>query len=290
MQVSARAVATNGGKGDLCVHVLNQHAPQAMDLQGSFNVSFPGCGVMVESDSSTALNFTGAGGSLSAKWIGVVGDASGHTEDSTPAPQTGVVPESDPFASLPAPPYTSSSCTAPPTSGAWGPATAGGTVCYSPPVGKNGKPGTGITVPAGTVLNPGTYVFTGDVTFSGDVSADGVTLYLLGGLTATNGNLMLSAPPYGTGTYGSILIYAARGDTSPITLDVGSAYGTLKGIIYAPDAPLILHDSGGDINGGLHLITDLVVNTLYDQTSTLSLDSFTQSGNASPLTAIKLVE
>lgn len=282
MRVTARAVATNGGRTSACVYILNSGVPQSMDLQGSFTVSAPNCGVIVDSNSSTALNFTGAGGSLTAGYIGVVGGDSGQTGDSTPAPVTGIAPESDPLGSLPAPTYNPASCTAPPTTGNWGPATAGGTVCYSPAVA-----GGTITI-SNTTLNPGTYVFNGNVAFSGTVTGTGVTFYLLAGLNASNGTMNLVAPI--TGPYTGILIYAARSDTSPIVFDKGSASGLLKGIIYAPSAPMELHDSGGDKNGGLQLVVDLIVNTLYDQTATLSITSYTQSGNPSPLTSIKLVE
>lgn len=282
MTVSARAVATNGGPGSNCLTALNQTAPGAITLQGSFNASMPGCGVIDDSNSATALTFTGAGGTLTAGSIGVVGQASGQTQDSTPAPIEGVAPESDPLANLAAPTYDPSSCVPPPTTGSWGPTTPGGTVCYTPTAGN-----TGITI-SNTTLNPGVYVFTGNVSFSGTVTGTGVTLYLLAGLNASNGTLNLVAPT--SGTYKGILIYSARGNTSPIVFDKGSASGILKGIIYAPSAPMTLHDSGGDINGGLQLVTDLIVNTLFDQTSTLAITSYTLSGNASPLTAVKLVE
>jgi LDH2 family malate/lactate/ureidoglycolate dehydrogenase len=71
---------------------------------------------------------------------------------------------------------------------------------------------------------------------------------------------------------------------------MGNSTGKIDGIIYAPSAELLLHDSGGDTGGGIALITDLIVGTLVDQTATLSLQSYTQSTPGSPLTKVMLVE
>src|ERR1700722_10768636 len=131
MTVTARAVAFDGATSSNCVLATNPTAPQTIELQGSFNANFPGCSVVDDSNDPDALDFTGGGGSLTAGSVGVVGGAGGHTGDSSPAPKTGVAPISDPLASLPPPPYDPASCTAAPSGTAWGPATAGGTVCYS---------------------------------------------------------------------------------------------------------------------------------------------------------------
>ena len=64
--VATRAVAYNGGSSNNCVYILNGTASDAMNLQGSFDVSAPKCGVIVDSNSPNALNFTGGGGTLSA--------------------------------------------------------------------------------------------------------------------------------------------------------------------------------------------------------------------------------
>lgn len=99
LAVSARAVAVAGGGSNPtgCIYVTNPTASDAMDLQGSFTVSAPDCAVDVNSNSSTALQFTGAGGTLTAGSVGVVGDASGHTTDATPAPVSGIPQFSDPM-------------------------------------------------------------------------------------------------------------------------------------------------------------------------------------------------
>ena len=282
MNVKARAVATDAGIAQSCVIVTSKTASQAMSMQGSFDVSAPSCGVVVNSNAPDALNFTGSGGTLTAGSVGVAGSASGKVGDSSPAPVTGIVPVSDPLQDVPAPPYTASSCTTVPTTSTIGPASSGGTVCYN----GSGKKST-ITL-NNVTLNPGIYVMNGDVSFSGTVTGTGVTMYLLGGLDASNGTLNLTAPT--GGSYAGILFFSARTDTSPLTFDKGSASGVLKGIIYAPAAPMQMHDSGGDTSGGLQLTTDLIVNTLYVQTSTLAITSYSQTTGIGPLTRVTLVE
>lgn len=276
MNVKARAVATNAGVAQGCVIITNPTAPSALELQGSFDVSAPSCGVIVDSNASNALTFTGQGGTLTAGSVGVTGGTSGAVSDSTPAPVTGIVPVSDPLQSIPAPNYTLSSCTTLPTTSTISPS------CY------NGS-GKNNTIALNNVtLNPGVYVMNGNVAFSGTVTGNGVTLYLLGGLDASNGTLDLVAPT--SGTYKGIVFFSSRTNTSSLTFDKGSASGLIEGIIYAPDSPMILHDSGGDTSGGLQLITDLIVNTLYDQTATLSITSYSQTTGSGPLTRVALVE
>ncbi|MDR3776764.1 MAG: pilus assembly protein TadG-related protein [Terracidiphilus sp.] len=278
MTVSGRAVAglraSNG-----CVYIMNPTASQAMNLQGSFDVSTPGCGVLVNSNAPDALQLTGSGGTLSAGSVAVVGGTGGQVGDSSPAPVTGIAPLNDPLSYIPPPAYNTPSvpCGAVPSGNTIGPATATGTVCYS-----------GNVTLSNVTMNPGVYVFTGNVSFSGTVTGSGVTFYLLGGLNASNGTLNLSAPT--SGTYNGLLVFAARDDSNQLTFDKGSASGTLSGIIYAPDSAMVLNDSGGDKNGGLAFTTDLIVNTLYDKTATLTIASYSNTASNSPLTKPTLVE
>ena len=284
INVTASAVAGDGAPSEGCVYVLNPSASNAMELQGSFDVSTPGCGVLVSSNSPNALSFSGSGGVLKAGSVGVVGGDSGQIGDSSPTPVTGIAPVTDPLAWEPVPSMPSSCPAASTLTGTIGPSSSDGIVCYS----SSGS----ITLSNATLL-PGTYIFnnpSGAVNFSGAVTGTGVTLYLLGGLNASNGTINLSAP--NSGTYQGLVVFAARNDSSQLLFDKGNASGTLSGIIYAPDSPMVLQDSGGDQNGGLSLVTDLIVNTLYDKTADLTVTSYTQTAgaNVSPLTNPTLVE
>lgn len=282
MNVTARAVAYNGGSSNGCVYVLNGTAPDAMDLQGSFDVSAPKCGVVVNSNNTDALQFTGGGGTLTAGSVGVVGGDGGQTGDSTPAPVLGIAQQSDPLAYVVAPNPATMTCTTP-SGGAMTGTIAPG--CYSAPSGGS------LTISNAT-LSSGTFVFTGNVILSGSVTtaAGGATLDIATGALseATNTVLDLVAPT--SGPYNGIAIMEPAPNTNLMLFDFGSSSGLIDGIIYAPDAELELHDSGGDTSGGLQLITDLIVNTLYDQTATLSITNYSQTVNTSPLTRVGLVE
>lgn len=287
MKVSARAVATNKGSADGCVYVCSQNASPAMDLQGSFNVSASHCGVVVDSNSSQALNFTGGGGSLTAGSVGVVGQASGKTGDSNPAPVTGIAPETCPLSNLVLPNPALMTCTTPSGGNLTGTISAG---CYSAPAGKKGVLGT-LTL-TNVTLGSGTYVFEGNVSLNGTVTsaAGGTTLDIYNGAMSegTNTTLNLVAPT--SGDYNGIAILQPPSNTNAMLFDFGSSNGLIDGIIDAPGAAMELHDSGGDSGGGLRLITDLIVNTLSDKTATLTVTSYSQSVNNSPLTKVALVE
>jgi Flp pilus assembly protein TadG len=283
MTVTTRAVAFDGATSTNCVLATNPTAADTIDLQGSFNANFPGCSVVDDSNSPTALDFTGGGGSLTAGSVGVVGGAGGHTGDSSPAPQTGVAPISDPLASLPAPPYTPASCTAAPSGTAWGPATPGGTVCYS----GNINVGT-----RNVIMNAGIYVFTGDLDFTGNgslTSNGGVTLYFagpngqLGG--PGNGKTTLNLTATTGGPYNDILIYQDRTDANLGEFN-GTPITNLTGIIYMPGAPLEF--SGNTVS---NLTTVLIVNQLIEQgNATVNITNFNTTVNNSPLTTVALVE
>jgi Flp pilus assembly protein TadG len=281
MNVGARAVAFNGAKNQGCMLALNPTASDTIHLQGSFDVSAPGCAVIDDSNASDALVFTGGGGTLTAGSVGVVGGATGATGDSTPAPVTGIAPESDPLANLPAPTYNAASCTAPPTGTTWGPATAGGTVCYS----------GDISVKNAVTMSAGTYVFPGPLDFSGNgsLTGTGVTLYFpgpngtLGGPGNGNTTLNLTAPT--SGTYNGILIYQDPSDTNTGEFN-GTPITNLTGIIYMPNAELEI--SG---NTTVNLDTDLIIGSLYDKgNATINMTDYSQTVTNSPLKSVALVE
>jgi len=275
MTPTVRAVAMNGGSSFGCVYVLSPNASPAMNLQGSFDVTAPNCGVVVDSNADGALHFTGGGGTLSAGSVGVVGTATGQTGDSTTPIVQNIVAQSDPLGYLDASFPTPTGC------------VAGGTLtgsitpgCYS-----------GNVTLSNAVLT-GTYVFTGNVTLSNSVTTGtaGGTIDLTAGTLTETPNTVLNIVAPTTGTFHGIAIMAPPSNTSTLTFEFGNATGTVDGIIYAPGAKLFLHDSGGDHSGGLTLITDLLVGTLDDQTATLNIQSYSQNTAGSPLTKVALVE
>jgi hypothetical protein len=264
----------------------NQTASDTIHLQGSFNVDAPGCSVMDDSRAADALVFTGAGGTLTAGSVGVVGGATGATGDSTPAPQTGVAPVSDPLASSIHPP-TYGGCAPPPTSGKWGPAAAGGIVCYS----------GNIKINSIVNMSAGTYVFTGNLDFTGHgtLNGTGVTLYFagpngqLGGPGNGNTTINLTAPT--SGDYNGILIYQDPSDTKTGEFN-GTPIENFTGIVYMPGAMFEL--SGNTTfngNSTTNLVTDFIVNSFYDKgNAAVNLTNYSASAGNSPLKAVALVE
>ena len=305
VNVSARAVAGSPGASNSCVYILDPTASDAMDLQGSFDVSAPKCGVIVDSNSPTALNFTGGGGTLTAGSVSVVGGDSGHTSDSTPAPVTGASPVSDPL-NITGPNTTNGGCTTGTggnTSAATsvtGTVTAGpsGIICYSKAVSMNN-----VTL-GGTTANspPVVLVFENGVTLGGTINSGtgGSTLDVLGGAFNVNtGSAMAivaptTAPTSITSAYyipaGVALMQPASNNTE-MQIQFGASSGTLTGLIYAPTAELYLQDSGGDKNGGVSLTTDLIVDKLFDKTATLTINSYSLANpTITPLKTVTLVE
>lgn len=280
--VTARAVAWNGGSSNTCVYVCDSSAVGAMNLQGSFDVSAPKCGVVVDSNNVDALQFTGGGGTLLASSVGVVGGDGGATGDSIPTAVKGIAPMSCPLANIVFPDPATMTCTTPSGGNLTGTISAG---CYIAPAG-------GTLTISNATLGSGTYVFEGNVVLNGSATsaAGGTTLDMYNGaLTESTGTVLHIVAPT-SGPYNGIAIAEPAPNASTLLFDKGSSSGLIDGIIYAPDAQLVLHDSGGDLNGGLQLITDLIVNTLYDQTATLSITSYSQSVGNSPLTRTVLVE
>ena len=282
--VAARAVAGTPGPNQDCVYVLAPSASGAMTLQGSFDFSTPHCGVVVDSSSSDALQFTGAGGTLTAGSISVVGGAGGQTGDSTPAPVTGAAPVSDPLKGKYSTPavctYTSSVTSVKAGNAA---ATTGGVVCFTKAVTLNGP----------LTLASGTYVFENGVTLGGAITsgAGGTTFDLpSAGLNINTGTVLdLVAPT--SGTYNGIVLMEPPPNSSELIFQMGNARGSITGIIYAPDAEFYMNDSGGDSKGGLALTTELIVGTLFDKTTTLSIASYSAANpTTTPLRAVSLVE
>ena len=320
VNVSAMAIAGMPGQGNACVIVLDPNADAgAMTLQGSFTVDAGGCGVVVDSTSSDALQFTGGAGTLTAKYVSVVGDGhgggdGGQTGDSTPAPVLGAAPVNNPFPTLTSPATSgansvcnsSNSNSASSYTGTSTIKTSGGVTCFTN--------SSAVSLSDFTVahpLPPGLEVFTNGVTLGGTVvsgtGANGVTMDVGNGqfTVSTNTNLGITAPTSalsggsGAGAWSvqaGIAILQPSTNNTQLQLQTGSSCGTLTGIIYAPTAQLFLNDSGGDHCGGTGFgdatyDTDLIVYQLFDKTATLNISNYNSSlGASGPLTSVALVE
>jgi hypothetical protein len=240
--VRARAVARMGnGGGGTCFYTLNPTMNNAFTVSNGVSVS-SSCGIMVNSDSNTALTATG-GAHLTAPTISVVGKytiSNGATI--SPNPTTGGTAVTNPFATLPTPPvggctYTNYS------------AGGGATVTLNP-----GTYCNGITISNGATatLNPGNYILKGGgLTLAGGahVSGSGVMFY-----NTYGGGYSYQPINLNNGTYETL--------TAPTT-------GTYAGILFFQD-PSVGSGSGSNFAGGTNAI---LTGTLYFPTTSISFSN-----------------
>jgi len=267
MTVSARAVAYEGN-GPNCIYVLNPSASGAMSANGNVTVS-SGCGLLVDSSSSTGLSVVG-NVSITAPSIGVVGGYSaGGSTSLTPTPKTGVVAATDPLSNVMAP--TVGSC-------------AHTNFSLNGNSGSSGSPyqlyaGTycgGITVHGNAVLhfNTGTYVLAGggmDISANTTMSGAGITFYNTtgtGGYGAIsfNGNSQANFSAPTSGPLAGILFFQDR------SIPTGSAGSTISG------------NSSSTFDGAIYFATTTVTfngNSSANGYSIVVANQLTLSGNAS---------
>ncbi|HEX3661520.1 MAG TPA: pilus assembly protein TadG-related protein [Acidobacteriaceae bacterium] len=227
MTISARAEARISNS-PYCVVALGSAGLTFQSNGGGITAS---CGLMVDSDSTTAFQANGA--NVSATAISVDGGDQINGGTVSPTPVTGAPPLSDPLNYLTPP--SSSGCTYSSTysvnSGAK--TLSAGTYCG------------GIQLNGGTLsLNPGTYILDGIglQINSGSLSGTGVTLYIAQGSVQFNGanGVDLVAPT--TGAYAGILFYQSATDAGTAQIN-GGANAAFQGSLYFPDSPVQLNGS-----------------------------------------------
>jgi Flp pilus assembly protein TadG len=254
--VKARGV---GGTvaGNTCIWLLDANGAD-LNVQGSYTLSAPSCGIYMNSSSAGAVNVTGNGGTLNALFADAVGGAIGHQTSPTQI-TTYTAPRTNPWGNLAGGNTdTGAGCdTTVTTSGLTltgtlaGPG-AGKTICYTNAVTlSNATFGTGTLGTTGvaqdTVTTPaGTLVFGAGVTISGTVKIFGGTIDIYkGSFNQGNANLSIIAPT--GGTYDAIALMEPLTNTQTLNVQFGSGNQVLDGYIYAPGAQVGLQDNGGGI-------------------------------------------
>lgn len=260
MTVSARAVAYEGN-GPNCIYVLDPLASGALSTNGNVNVQ-SGCGLLVDSSSSTAITAVG-NVAISAPTIGIVGNYSKSGNVSlTPTPKIGVIAASDPLAYVKAP--TVGSC-------------AHTSFSLNGNNGSSGSPyqlyaGTycgGISVHGNAVLkfNAGTYVLAGggmDINANTTMMGTGVTFY----------------NTTGTGGYGGISLNG----NSQANFSAPTS-GPLAGILFFQDRSIPSTDASSTINGNSSSTFDGAV---YFATTTVTFAGNSSASGYSIVVADKL--
>ena len=232
-----------------CIYVT---APTGTALTTNGNTQITtGCGIWVNSNSSTAINLSGGNTTITDTnpdtKVQIVGNYSCYGQTTgciSPAPQLGARSAGDPLAGLPAP--TAGSCTPIPSNfsnNASNPTILNpGTYCGALSLGSHDA----------VKMNSGTYIFKSNGSnscgFSATANASvdataGVTLYMADTCDVSitgNGSINMAAPS--GGIYQGILMFQARNNTTASSLTGGSGQ-ILNGIVYFPNA--LLHYAGG---------------------------------------------
>jgi hypothetical protein len=315
VNVGARAVA-GITPAPACIYLLDPSMQGALSAKGAFTVNAAGCGVDINSANTTSVCITGNGnsGTFNAPYVRLRAPSqvtSGNCNGTLQTPTfTGSARITDPIGGLTGPTAANnwSGCTTSnATSIVAGDATTQmtGTICFTNSVTIGG--GTASTVN----LNASNYVFENGVEIlqnttvnsKGTFDLAGGNLKRNGGSSCVNGSgnkdgaliqdsnsyLNITAPT--TGATKGIALMQPPGVSTPLEIQFGSnsgnyGSGTLNGLIYAPSAPVYLHDNGGTASA-----TGLISDSLSVCSSTLNITSYNNSpGNASPLNSIQLVE
>ncbi|HKT12796.1 MAG TPA: Tad domain-containing protein [Terriglobia bacterium] len=276
--VSTRSVAYSGISG-ACIYALDPSTSSAFAVNGNSNLTAQ-CGILDNSNNSTAALVQNGSGCLSAKYIGVVGQFKNNSSClPSPTPVSGVAAFSDPLAYLQPP--TVGSCDHTSTS------ITGGTTTIYP-----GVYCSGLSISGGSTdvtFSPGTYIIDGgglNISGGANVHGDGVTFYITApssssfkGVSITGGsNSQLIAPT--SGQYASILFFQDRSFTSSSSgadSNIAGGSGTaIEGTLYFPTTNLTYAGSSVD-----SLYTILIADTVKITNTTVIQDTYQVLPNGS---------
>lgn len=271
--LQARAVAAvNAASGSRvplhsdCVLALDPTASGAVNAQGSGS-ALDGCGLAVNSNSSTAVTTGGGGGiTVTNASATLVGGTSASNFTATGGILTNQKPVPDPFAALTVPTVPPGQCVsngAINNSGTYSPG------CYTG-IKMTGK-GTVVT------LLTGTYVINGSIDLENNTLQDcsvsprpsacpagdngGVTIIMTNnGSFNENGGFILQISAPTTGTYAGVAFYQDRADTNLAKINGSSTTGVINGAVYLPSATIDYVGGEGTSNTGCTvLIADQIV-------------------------------
>lgn len=244
MNVSVNSVAHMGSSPD-CIFDLDPHASGALGtMTASGGAALKAnCGIIVDSDSSTAVTASGTGTVIQGSHVGIVGSYS-LTSGAViiPTPQTGIIAADDPLLYVPQP-VPPNSCAKKSSGVHWDkntPAVQPGVYCG------------GISVDGGatTTMAPGIYYIIGG----------GMTIN--GGASLTGSNVMIFNSYDGNNDYQGISI--AGGAIVNLS---GPTSGVYSGILFFQDRGVNPGNNGSSMQGGA---TQNLEGTLYFPTTSLT--------------------
>jgi Flp pilus assembly protein TadG len=297
-QTTVRTRAVAGAASSSCIYVLHPTASRAFDIPSGSTLN-AGCGVQVNSSSSTALSLT-SGSHLVSTDVNVTGGYEANSgSTAAPTPDTDQLAIPDPLAWLQAPSFDSCTRT-------------------DLEVGKNGKetvtidPGTycgGIEVTNAStlIMNPGEYKLRGysnrggfRITSGSTVQGNGVFIYN-GNLSAcsdlkkcsisleSNSDVKLTA--MSTGYYAGVLFFQERSHTDEEKLRISIESGSTSffhGTLYFPDHQLRYNSNAN--SSATSLWTAVVVRKFEISSNTTVNINFPSTSVPAPVRRIALVE
>jgi hypothetical protein len=269
IKAMAAAGAGPAAPNNCVLCVLDPSAVDALLLSDLGDIEVKGGGIVVNSDSSSALHLLGLG-DISANQIRVLGGAipTSSLGQLLPPAEFGGPPAVDPLEDLPSP----NDLASPPLGGNTAQVIRSGTTATLQP---GVYPSIEVQSDANLTLEPGVYVVTNFTSFAGGagftvrtdghVTGDGVTIYLAcgsyptpctgGGATIRleNGSDFQVDPP-ATGEYAGLSIFGDKGNTRTLQL-LGPVH--LTGAVYAASARLrVAVDSPGAVQISALVVVD----------------------------------
>jgi hypothetical protein len=244
------------------MYVLDPSASNAMDVNGNVSIQ-SGCGLLVDSSSSSGI-YANGNVTITAPNIGVVGgySSTGNVTFSPP-PKKGIVPASDPLASVQAPSYGA---------------------CSYNSFSLNGNTGT---LASPYQMSPGVYC--GGISFNGNtfVHFRAGTYILAGGGFSAGGTAVLT----GTGVtfYNTAGASAYKGISlgGNVTMNLNApTSGPLAGMLFFQDRAIPTSGAGSTIAGNAASTID---GALYFPTTTLTYTGNSSSNGYSIVVADKWI-
>lgn len=253
-----RAVATYRTGGNACILALDETAPAALKVRGTTLIDAAGCEMMSNSSASDSVQITGD----SETTIDCVSTAGQVDEQGRrfrmnllecPSYKTEVPRLPDPYESVVEPRASLEPCETVPsaTSGTLDPGPDG----VMRFCGDLNLKGTWDFEPGVYIIDGGEFISDG-----GDfLSGDDVTFYFTNGGNARwqgNSEVNFSAPT--TGTYGGILLFGDRSDTTPLHRIAGTNTSSLVGAMYAASAGIELTGTFDGLDTCLQLVAGTI--------------------------------
>ncbi len=245
--ISSRAVGLPGSTSSAgCVMALDKGSVTDVSDSGTSTLDLNDCSLLINSSSSDALSLSGSV-AINAQSASIVGnwEKSGTaTLTTTDGVTTGASPAADPYASVPIPSYSTSTCNANRATvvgtATVGPSTAGGTYVFC-----NGLSLSGSS--ANLTLQPGTYIINGgNLSLSGGATltaTGGVTIVLTSsagtnyGSVQESGTSTIDIVAPSTGPTAGMAIYQDRNAPSTASNSFsGSSSQSITGALYFPSA------------------------------------------------------